>query len=74
VKPKWFMIERGRRWHYRLGDKILAYVAWNFNGWDAYICTGNKWPNHQRCVHYHSQTGSNTCWEARRAIEGELAS
>ena len=73
MKPKWVMVERGRRWHYKAGDKLLAYVTWCFNGWDAYLNTGKKWPNHQRSVSYYSPTGSNTCWEARRAIERELS-
>lgn len=71
-KAKWYMAERGKRWCYCLGEKTLAFVVWNFCGWDAYICTEKKWPNHQKLVHYYSPTGSNTCWEARRAIESEI--
>jgi len=63
------MAERSRRWHYCLDDKILGYVTWCFCGWDAYLCTDKKWPNHQTIIQYFSATGSNTCWEARRAVE-----
>lgn len=65
MKPKWSMVERGQRWRYSVGEKALGEVYWNFNGWGAMFCS-KKGP---KSLPYRSASGSDTCWEARRAVE-----
>lgn len=72
MKPKWVMVERGKRWRYCLGEKTLGVVYWNFSGWEAKLCFDKKWPKDSKSVWYHSASGGHTCWEARRAVEAAL--
>lgn len=66
----WSKLEAGKRWQVRdVSNKLLGFIRFNFNGWEGYILTGNKWPDSDKGVNFR---GLSTFWGARRAVEREL--
>jgi len=60
--------------HWRVTDKdgkILGFVRRVSPGsWDAYICTGKKWPESDQCINIGLQ--GRDLYRARRDVEGAL--
>lgn len=79
VMPKlpalfWTCVERGKRWRcWDKDQKTVGVVRYAFDGWDAVVLTGKKWPDGERSVNWNHSIDNRhhhrTFWNARRAVE-----
>lgn len=69
----WKKIHAGKVWHaFDAGEKLVGFVRYNFNTWDAYVTTGKKCPEAQRCVNLPRIGETKSFWTARHDVEYAL--
>lgn len=68
----WKKIQAGKCWRaFGLDGKLLGFVRWNFDGWDGYVVTGEKWPNSERMMRAGSFR-ARLFWPMRRAVNAAI--
>lgn len=71
----WKKIKAGRLWHaLDSKQKLVGFVRYNFNTWDAYVTTNKKWPEAERCVNLPRMGYTKSFWNARHDVEHALES
>lgn len=73
----WTCVERGKRWKCWGSDrKTVGFVRFVFDGWDATVLTGKKWPEGEKSVNWNHSIDNHrhhrSFWNARRAVEEEV--